>query len=452
MQAMQAQQQQQAMMYANPQAQAYMQVRDASVPSTSALAAAPLPSPPSSATSSRPQRHASPLASLQNMNMMYAQQSGGPQYMQGGMRPPFQQGQYPGQPMGRGVPMGMSPYGPMPGQAVGRGGGMYGQPNAPMYGAPGAPPGAPGAPGGAPPASQGARPMQNPNSQYRSGGGGAAQPMSGGGSAVPISGAPQQPPAQPPKPKSKAILIVDPESGNVVDVPQPKPKPAPPVAAPSAAPAVVMTNLDGSAPPPPGAPPGAPPPGNPPAVPPPEYPPPLALQICNTLQVEVENKCEWFIEAWTASDGTPTDCSQNCYNVLEEFSNCAHEEHYTNFTVMMNQCWVLNQPYGPPPLHTPSKPPSPPTAPFPPKTPCEVPWNQRERLEPPPGTGWRGSTLGTDKLELGGTFSDLQDPEEYEWKYGVRAPTPLTRAPPALALHRTSPARGGKAHTADHIE
>ena len=147
MQAMQAQQQQQAMMYANPQAQAYMQVRDASVPSTSALAAAPLPSPPSSATSSRPQRHASPLASLQNMNMMYAQQSGGPQYMQGGMRPPFQQGQYPGQPMGRGVPMGMSPYGPMPGQAVGRGGGMYGQPNAPMYGAPGAPPGAPGAPG-----------------------------------------------------------------------------------------------------------------------------------------------------------------------------------------------------------------------------------------------------------------------------------------------------------------
>ena len=203
---------------------------------------------------------------------------------------------------------------------------------------------------------------------------------------------------------------------------------------------------------PPGAPPGAPPPGNPPAVPPPEYPPPLALQICNTLQVEVESKCEWFIEAWTASDGTPTDCSQNCYNVLEEFSNCAHEEHYTNFTVMMKQCWVLNQPYGPPPMHTPSKPPSPPTAPFPPKTPCEVPWNQRERLEPPPGTGWRGSTLGTDKLELGGTFSDLQDPEEYEWKYGVRAPTPLTRAPPALALHRTSPARGGKAHTADHIE
>jgi len=267
MQAMQAQQQQQAMMYANPQAQAYMQVRDASVPSTSALAAAPLPSPPSSATSSRPQRHASPLASLQNMNMMYAQQSGGPQYMQGGMRPPFQQGQYPGQPMGRGVPMGMSPYGPMPGQAVGRGGGMYGQPNAPMYGAPGAPPGAPGAPGapgGAPPASQGARPMQNPNSQYRSGGGGAAQPMSGGGSAVPISGAPQQPPAQPPKPKSKAILIVDPESGNVVDVPKPKPKPAPPVAAPSAAPAVVMTNLDGSAPPPP---PGAPPPSAAVAVP-----------------------------------------------------------------------------------------------------------------------------------------------------------------------------------------
>ena len=39
-------------------------------------------------------------------------------------------------------------------------------------------------------------------------------------------------------------------------------------------------------------------------------------------------------------------------------------------------------------------------------------------LEPPPGTGWRGSTLGTDKLELGGTFSDEQDPEEYARKYG----------------------------------
>ena len=71
--------------------------------------------------------------------------------------------------------------------------------------------------------------------------------------------------------------------------------------------------------------------------------------LCAQKLTAVENGCEWFIEAWTASDGTPTDCSQNCFNVLEEFSNCAHEEHYTNFTVMMKQCWVLNQLHHRPP-------------------------------------------------------------------------------------------------------
>ena len=191
---------------------------------------------------------------------------------------------------------------------------------------------------------------------------------------------------------------------------------------------------------PPGPPPSPnppPPPGSPPATPPPAWPPPVALQICNKLQLEVENKCEWFIEAWTASDGTPTGCSQSCYDVLEAFGNCAYEEHYTNFTVMVKQCWALNQPYAPPPVHTPSRPPSPPSPPWPPKTPCELPWNQREKLEPPEGTGWRGSTLGTDKLELGGTFSDMQDPEEYEAKYGVRSPH-MTRAPRPHGPRRTA--------------
>ena len=97
------------------------------------------------------------------------------------------------------------------------------------------------------------------------------------------------------------------------------------------------------------------------------------------------------------------------------FATCAVEEHFGNFTSMMHQCEKLNSPTAPPPPSPPSPPGLPP---LPPHTPCDTPWNQREKLAPPPGTGWRGSTLGTDKLELGGSFSDEQDPEEYERKYG----------------------------------
>ena len=137
--------------------------------------------------------------------------------------------------------------------------------------------------------------------------------------------------------------------------------------------------------------------------------------LCAQRLATVESSCMWFIEAWIASDGVPNFCSASCFAAMGAFADCAVEQHFDNFTSMMHQCERLNSPSTPPPPSPPS-PPSPP--PLPPHTPCDTPWNQRERLEPPPGTGWRGSTLGTDKLELGGTFTDTQDPEEYEHKYG----------------------------------
>lgn len=162
------------------------------------------------------------------------------------------------------------------------------------------------------------------------------------------------------------------------------------------------------------------PPPAPPAIPSPPAPPPNHVVLfCDELQQEITHVCEWFLEAWSASDGMPGSCSQDCLKLLESFADCAHEKHFNNYTTMVTQCHILNLPYSPPPMKLPAKPPSPPALPFPPSTPCSLPWNLRERLEPPEGTGWRGSTLGVDKLELGGTFSDMQDPEEYEWKYGV---------------------------------
>ena len=142
--------------------------------------------------------------------------------------------------MGRGMPMG-NPYAMMQGQAVGRGGGsMYGPPNAPMYGPPGG-----GAPQGGTSATGGARPMQNP-SNFRSGQGpmqGAAVPITNTtGSAVPAGAA-----GAPPRPKSKAIQIVDPTTMEAVEVPQPKPKVPPPAAPPAPA---VITNPDGALAPP----------------------------------------------------------------------------------------------------------------------------------------------------------------------------------------------------------
>ena len=150
----------------------------------------------------------------------------------------------------------------------------------------------------------------------------------------------------------------------------------------------------------------------PPGAPPP--PPEHFVVWCDAAQQEIQSVCAWFIEAWTASDGMPDMCSMECLKLLRKFSDCAHEKHYNNYTTMVTQCDALNQPYSPPPMKLPAKPPSPPSLPYPPQTPCVLPWNLREKLEPPEGTGWRGSTLGVDKLQLGGTFSDMQDPEEYE--------------------------------------
>ena len=130
-----------------------------------------------------------------------------------------------------------------------------------------------------------------------------------------------------------------------------------------------------------------------------------------------------------ASDGIPDSCEEDCLEHLRDFdatpcathNATAHVSAYADVAVWLHQCETINTPappLHPPPWDQPHPPPHPPSPPQPPLWPCELPWNQRERLEPPEGTGWRGSTLGTDKLELGGTFSDEQDPEEYEWEYG----------------------------------
>ena len=209
--------------------------------------------------------------------MMYAQQQqGGPQFnMQGGMRPPFQ-GNYSGQPMGRGMQMG-NPYAMMQGQAVGMGGagrgggggaGMYGPS---MYGPPGnAPPGGgtpPGAsPGGAPGKGAGAPAGQQGNYGKGSGQGGTAVPITGAPGSAPPAGA-AAPAAPVTKRKSSAIQIIDPDSMTEVEVPKPKPKPAPPPPAPPgpAAP-VTITDAAGAAIP-------LPPPPPPPKAPPLEGPP-----------------------------------------------------------------------------------------------------------------------------------------------------------------------------------
>lgn len=48
---------------------------------------------------------------------------------------------------------------------------------------------------------------------------------------------------------------------------------------------------------------------------------------------------------------------------------------------------------------------------------CDIAWNQQPNLLPPAG-GWRGSTIGRDPLNMGGTLGDEQDPAAWEAKYG----------------------------------